>query len=104
MWLAHDVKSRRYVALKVGVADSSTLTREVRVLQKLASTSSAETNFVPTILDDFEVYGPNGRHRVIAMTPARCSLRQAKGLSIFNLQVARALVGGLTLAVVQVHS
>lgn len=104
VWLAHEIRSRRYVALKVSVADSSTQNRESRILRELASTTFHGQQAVPVILDEFEVDGPNGKHCALVTTPARCSLRQAMGMSIFNLEVARVVVGGLTLALAQVHS
>lgn len=104
VWLAHDIKLRRYVALKVGVADSSAVSHETRALQSICSASSAERASVPAVLDDFEVHGPNGSHRAFAMTPARCSLREASETDLFHLPIARALAGGVTLAMAQVHS
>jgi hypothetical protein len=104
VWLTLDVGSHRYVALKVGVADSLSQDRENRVLRELTSTTFHGQQAVPAVLDEFEFDGPNGKHRALVTTPARCSVRQAIGMSIFNLQVARALIGGLTLAVAQVHS
>lgn len=48
--------------------------------------------------------GPNGAHICYAIVPARCNLREVSFSCLFPLDVARALVGGLTMAVSLMHS
>lgn len=59
---------------------------------------------MPSVLDEFQIEGPNGRHCCYATTLARGSLRCARGYGdLFKLDVARALAGKLTLAVAYMH-
>lgn len=107
VWLAHDTIASRYVALKIGTADASAKTSlEVRIIQELSSNDgyrSAGRDSIPAIFEAFEIKSPNGTHQAYAMTPARCNLWQAIEMSLFPLNVARALCGGLILAVARVH-
>ena len=63
-------------------------------------------NPIPRVLDEFTVHGPNGVHTCYTTEPARCNLH---GVSLSRLffffftEVARALVGGLTLALAYTH-
>ncbi|KAJ5188447.1 hypothetical protein N7491_004772 [Penicillium cf. griseofulvum] len=125
VWLAQDRKFKRYVAVKVCTADSNP--RELDVLSELASpqqnqdTSPGRTvipsqqtqgvslgrAMIPSVLDTFNIRGPNGTHVCYVTTPARMSLSEAKDESynrLFQLEVARALVAQLVIAVEYVHS
>ncbi|KAF3057466.1 Serine/threonine-protein kinase spk-1 [Daldinia childiae] len=104
VWLARDALLKRYVAVKVSVADS--LPNEINILRALSSSSVVNhgCDLVPSLLDEFEVHGPNGIHRCYVMTPARCDLREISYSRLFPLEVARALCYGLTLAVAYIHS
>ena len=107
VWLARDLIANRYVALKVGIANSDAPVRETKIIEALSRPSSsfpAEQHPVPFILDKFKIDGPNGTHPCCAMTPARGDLRQAREIDIFPLDVARTLCGRLTLAVAYMHS
>jgi serine/threonine protein kinase len=62
---------------------------------------------IPSIIDRFEIQGPNGTHACYVAMPARMSLSEAKDASynrLFQLEVARALSAQLVLAVEYVHS
>ncbi|EEQ34593.1 protein kinase domain-containing protein [Microsporum canis CBS 113480] len=111
IWLARDTQIGRYVALKIGIADS--LPHETKVLRAL-SVSLPECSYIQgrsenrsliTIpLDEFEVQGPNGTHPCYTMAPAQCNLKEASFSRLFPLEVARALSAGLALSVSSVHS
>jgi hypothetical protein len=118
VWLARDTHLERFVAVKVSIAtsesdsDSNSLLREIKSLRALSAPlpSSASIqqrlghNSIPCLLDEFEVHGPNGTHVCYTTAPARCNLGEVSFSRLFNLEVARALVGGLTLALAYIHS
>ncbi|KLJ06353.1 hypothetical protein EMPG_10241 [Blastomyces silverae] len=115
VWLARDTHLEHYVAVKVGIADSEesdSLLHETKTLRALSAplpvSASAHQRLgrgsVPCLLDEFKVHGPNGVHLCYTTTPARCNLSKASFSCLFPLEVARALVGGLTLAVAYIHS
>ncbi|KAL4934187.1 kinase-like domain-containing protein [Aspergillus undulatus] len=108
VWLALDTHLKRYVAVKVNIADS--LPRETKVLKALSAPLPSRSpahpghGLVPIFLDEFEVQGPNGRHMCYTVTPAQCNLREISFSRLFPLEVARALSYGLTQAVAYTHS
>lgn len=114
VWLARDTRLERYVAVKVGIATagSDSLLRETKNLHALSASQRSSASmqhhpgrdFVPCLLDEFKVHGPNGTHICYTTTPARCNLGEACLHGMFPLEVARALLGGLTLAVSYTHS
>lgn len=101
VWLAQDKHREEYVAVKIGIVNS--LSQEIKCLRAL-SASSAQPDQIPSPLDEFEVHGPNGIHPCYTMVPARCNLREASFNYLFPLDVARALVGGLAMAIAHMHS
>ncbi|PWY88821.1 kinase-like protein [Aspergillus sclerotioniger CBS 115572] len=106
VWLARDTHLSRYVAVKVGIADS--LPHETKALRALTAPGPSSTHpgfsSIPCPLDEFEVTGPNGTHPCYTVTPARRSLREASYSRLFPLDVARALSGGLVQAIAYIHS
>ncbi|KAK2763137.1 hypothetical protein FQN54_009773 [Arachnomyces sp. PD_36] len=114
VWLARDLRLEQYVAVKVGIADSSgrdSLGRELKALQALSTPPSPPyvqhyhgRQLFPLVLDKFKIHGPNGTHPCYTTVPARCNLRDVSYSRLFHLDVARALAGGLALAVAYTHS
>lgn len=120
VWLARDTDLEHYVAVKVGIgtsesnsdSDSDSLLREIKSLRALSAplplSASIQQrlgrNSIPCLLDEFEVHGPNGAHACYTTAPARCNLSEVSFSRLFPLEVARALVGGLTLALAYTHS
>ncbi|PYH31868.1 kinase-like protein [Aspergillus neoniger CBS 115656] len=108
VWLARDTHLKRYVAVKVGIANS--LPHETKILRALSEPTSVPSSVragldsIPVPLDEFEVTGPNGTHPCYTTTPARRNLREVSFSRLFPLDVARALSGGLILAVAYMHS
>lgn len=107
VWLARDTSAKRYVAVKVGIADSPP--HETKALRALAQhhSSSCERpgrDAVPLPLDEFEISGPNGKHQCYTMPPAQCNLKEASFCHLFPLEVTRALSYHLTLAIAYTHS
>ncbi len=103
VWLVHDSQEQRYLALKVGIADS--LPREVPILRALSAQPKARGfENIPHLLDEFTVNGPNGSHPCYTTALALCNLRECSFSQLFHLDVARAMVYELVLAVAYVHS
>lgn len=103
IWLVHDSQEQRYLALKVGIADS--LPREVPILRALGARPEAPGfENIPHLLDEFTVSGPNGSHPCYTTALALCDLRKCSFGQLFHLDVARAMAYELVLAVAYVHS
>ena len=108
IWIARDKMLSKYVAVKVGTADSSET--EVETLTRLSDRNLEDENpgkeFILPIFDRFSIHGPNGTHPCFVPAPARCSVSQAKEASqswLFQLPVARSLAAQLTMAVAYIH-
>ncbi|GAT23254.1 hypothetical protein RIB2604_01703920 [Aspergillus luchuensis] len=108
IWLARDEIFNRYVALKICTADSSP--RENNVLSRLSQpqqSSRLDRDLIPTFSDIFNIQGPNGNHTCFVTRPARMSLSDAKNgswISLFQLEVSRAIVAQLIIAAQYIHS
>ncbi|PWY88291.1 protein kinase [Aspergillus heteromorphus CBS 117.55] len=109
VWLARDHKESRYVALKIIVASSSENCSEGRILRGLAAGKADHPgkSFVSSLLDEFFIDGPNGRHLCIVSEAAGCSLDRSKNGSstwLFPADVARAISAQLLLGLEFIHS
>jgi serine/threonine-protein kinase SRPK3 len=114
VWLARDERIKRHVAVKVVIANLSPFRRETEVLRALRSSrlsSHAPTSpdlnactTLPSVLDAFDVHGPNGTHACYILTPAQGSLKDASSSRLYKIQVARVLAAKLATAVAFVHS
>ena len=103
IWLAQDTRLEQCVAVKIGIA--GVFPHETRPLRALSSSSvHPGCKFIPFPVDEFELHGPNGTHPCQVTQVAEGSLHEAKSNRLFPIQVARALVGKLILAVAFVHS
>ncbi|PYH68300.1 kinase-like protein [Aspergillus vadensis CBS 113365] len=108
IWLARDEVSNRYVALKICTADSNPL--ENSVLSRLSQPQKSphiDRDLIPTISEIINIQGPNGKHTCLLTRPARTSLSDAKNgswNSLFQLEVSRAIVAQLIIAVQYIHS
>ncbi|KAF5234764.1 hypothetical protein FANTH_11953 [Fusarium anthophilum] len=78
VWLAHDLKNSRYVALKILVSDKAEESQEVQILHHLTKIAPVESaQHVTQLLDEFEHEGPNGTHKCLvfeAMGPSFCQM------------------------------
>ena len=100
---SHGTHEAECVAMKVGIADS--LSREMKCLQDLSKPSTHPgRHAIPSPLDEFKVNGPNEVHPCYTMVPARCNLKEVSFSRLFPLDVVRALVGGLVMAIAHMHS
>ncbi|KAG5963999.1 hypothetical protein E4U56_002502 [Claviceps arundinis] len=103
VWLALDEKTPKYVAMKVGTTDTSR--SEIGTISQITQNAL----LFPTVLDRFDIIGPNGTHPCLVTSPARCSLRDSQdegfffGLFGFPLDVARSFAAQLVIALSIVH-
>lgn len=117
VWLAHDDRLQRFVAIKVNISNASLPQREAGIIRALSRpisdrrkstlTSTAKLDAhdtVPSILDEFNVHGPNGTHTCHVMAPAQGNLKEASFSRLFPIHVARALAAKMAIAVDFVHS
>ncbi|KAG6126960.1 hypothetical protein E4U12_006172 [Claviceps purpurea] len=114
VWLAIDEETRKYVAIKVGIAQSDGSEGDIltEISQSLASSnvSNDKKLMIPTVLDRFEVRGPKGTHPCthpcLVTLPARCTLEDAlykERRRLLPLDLARSLAAQLAIAVSIVH-
>lgn len=118
IWLARDEVDQRYVAVKIGISTPLPSRKEVQILEALNSSRSslqdarpssstekrAGASALPTILDTFDIRGPNGTHPYYTLIPAQRDLKEASFSCLFPVQVARSLAVKLAIAVTAVHS
>ena len=109
VWLARDRIEHRYVALKVITAAASEVSLEARIMRHLRQSSPGYPghSFVLSLLDDFSIDGPNGRHQCIVSEVVGNSLVVAKESTkdeIFPLTTARVVTPQLALGLAYIHS
>lgn len=118
LWLARDSQLNQYVAVKVGTAKSTP--RETKILRDLsdsalespskpsypATRSSLEPDcrLIPSVMDEFELSGPNGIHACYITMAAQSNLWETSYSRLFSREVARAISAALVLTVAYVHS
>ncbi|KAK4152905.1 protein kinase dsk1 [Chaetomidium leptoderma] len=111
IWLARDRHLQRYVSLKILMARQATESNEAKILRLLSGCSSESTHsgqgFIPRLLDDFTIDGPNGRHLCLVQEFAACSITVAKEWSsnnMFPVETARSIAAQLILGLSYLHS
>ena len=64
IWLARDHQQHRYVSLKIKVSDALPPSGESQIMRLLGDHDAKEKGrrFVPKLLDEFSIAGPNGNH------------------------------------------
>lgn len=77
VWLAHDLKTSRLVALKILVAEISRETREVEILRQLgeAATDPQRSLYLSQLQGYFRQDGPNGSHQCLVFDVDGVSVR-----------------------------
>ena len=109
VWLARDRLETRYVALKVLVAAAFEKSSESKILRALTTGKRDHQGraYVSSLLDEFVISGPNGRHRCLVSEAAGCSVAQSKEASTtwkFPANVARAISAQVLLGLDYIHS
>ncbi|KAE8368145.1 kinase-like domain-containing protein [Aspergillus caelatus] len=106
IWLARDEIFNTNVAVKICRASPNRF--EIDILAKLSNpkqSSNIGRAIIPSILDKFNIQGPNGDHVCLVTSPARMSVSDAKEswISLFQLEVARAIAAQLGFVHGDVH-
>ncbi len=109
VWLAKDQLENKYVALKVLVAAASEKSSESKILRALSLGKRDHQGraYVSSLLDEFVIDGPNGRHRCLVSEAAGCSVAQSKEASTtwkFPANVARAISAQVLMGLDYIHS
>ncbi|KAL1858859.1 Serine/threonine-protein kinase [Diaporthe australafricana] len=106
-WVAKDVKTDKYVAVKICTAESSNTSHETEILRQLLDSKDERATLIPKLVDGFDVDGPNGRHACIVTKPTRMSISDAREASncsgLFRVPTARAIIAQLIHAVAFCH-
>ncbi len=110
VWLARDQFAEKYVAVKIAVACLKS-TQEPSILRHLGDAdhktlAGRGQNLVSSLLDEFQLDGPNGRHTCLISEPAGCTIADSKEAGrkwIFPLATARAIITNLFQAVAFMH-
>ncbi|KAJ5824074.1 hypothetical protein N7447_006414 [Penicillium robsamsonii] len=67
IWLARGIQIARYVAVKV-ITAANDYTREASVISSLGNAPSTPgKEVIPPLIDQFWIYGPNGKHRCFGL-------------------------------------
>ncbi|RAH62719.1 kinase-like protein [Aspergillus piperis CBS 112811] len=110
VWLAHDRKESRYVALKIMIADVSERSVESKILQHLqrgGDLTHPGRKYISSLHDQFSFKGPNGHHMCLVSEVAGCSVAESKENSprfMFSLDIARAIAAQVTMGPAYMHS
>ena len=96
VWLAKDLHTNRYVAIKIVVARASRNSREGQIFRHLRDTPNNHPgrSYASSISDEFYIDGPNGCHLCLVSEPTRCSIVDSKEAStnwMFPMRIARAV-------------
>lgn len=113
VWLARDKQLQRLVTVKVCTGEESRRESESKMLSLLAAIPleadgdpALGRDMMPSLLDTFQVQGPNGTHTCLVTAAASGSLSRSKRNSVsapLDLHVARAIAAQLVLAVAYLH-
>lgn len=109
-WLARDEQNMKYVAVKICTADSSS--QEFDIVSILAGSrhpfiKCQGEKMIPSVIDTFNIQGPNGNHSCYVTIPARASLADVKDgswIRLFQPNVCRILAAQLATAVEYIHT
>jgi serine/threonine-protein kinase SRPK3 len=106
-WLARDRRTKKYVAVKVAVADVDI--QESNILDSLSDGNDERhpgKALISQALDRFLLDGPNGTHTCLVTEPGMMSLAEAKDASycrLFTLPVAKAIATQVIQVVAFLH-
>ncbi|OJJ84716.1 uncharacterized protein ASPGLDRAFT_66241 [Aspergillus glaucus CBS 516.65] len=109
VWLARDRWDARYVAMKIFTADISESCSEGNILRVLNSGSPKllAHAFVPLLLNEFMITGPNGRHRCIVSDvagPSFAQWRESENIWKFPVNVARSIAAQIIWGLAYIQS
>lgn len=108
-WLARDHQQNRYVSLKIKVGETLCLSKENQIMRLLNDRDAKEEGrrFVPKLLDEFSIAGPNGNHSCLVGEPAGLNVSVSKEISAnwkFPVESARSIAAQLAMGLLYIHS
>ncbi|SMQ56275.1 unnamed protein product [Zymoseptoria tritici ST99CH_3D7] len=108
IWLARDLVHHRYVSLKILVAGESRNSNEGKILRHLSDGDSGQgKQFIPCLLDEFSIEGPNGQHSCLVQEVAGCSIPDSKENStslMFPPEAARSIAAQIMIGLAYLHA
>lgn len=109
IWLARDQLRNRSVSLKILLASGSENDSEGEILRYLSDGDSWDQGkrFIPLLLEEFSIKGPNGRHSCLVQEPAGCSIPELKENStnfMFPAETARSIAAQLIMGLSYIHA
>lgn len=109
VWLARDRMKHRYVSLKVMTAQRRELGLEAGVMNCLRCGDPHHPGrpFVLSLLDQFLIDGPNGRHQCLvseAAGPSILQVTEGAHLGYLPIETAQRITGQLALGLAYIHS
>ncbi|KAF2494665.1 kinase-like protein [Lophium mytilinum] len=116
VWLACDTVDRKNVALKILSADRPSRNRETEIMRLLTSEKTKDQGkkhpgsaYVLSILDEFFIEGPNGKHLCVVTPLAGGSVSFSKECARespgkFPLSASRSIVAQIALGLEYIHS
>ncbi|MCJ1472209.1 hypothetical protein MMC13_000856 [Lambiella insularis] len=109
VWLARDRVENRYVSLKILTALSTDNSSESTIRNHLGQGSLHHPGrgFILSLLDEFSIDGPNGKHKCIVSEIAGASVREEKECNeqdLLPVKVAREVTAQLALGLAYIHS
>lgn len=83
IWLARDHQQHRYVSLKIKVSETSSPSRETQIMCLLGNRDAQGEGrrFVPNLLDESSIAGPNGIHSCLVGEAAGLNVSASKEMS-----------------------
>ena len=112
VWLARDELRDRLVSLKILTSSASRHPKELEMLRLLENSAQGNpwhNNFI-TVLDNFSIEGPNGRHHCHVTQPGGPSIRtllespgEVEGTNRLRAPLARHLARQLASAITFMH-
>ncbi|KAI3395662.1 hypothetical protein diail_1029 [Diaporthe ilicicola] len=109
IWLARDRQQNRYVSLKIKVSEALSPSRENEVMRLLRghSPKGEGRRFIPRLLDEFSIVGPNGNHSCLVGEPAGSNFSASKEMSAdwkFLVESARSIAAQLAMGLLYIHN
>ena len=109
VWLARDHIADRYVSLKFVIAAASESSSEAKIGHHLrvCDPNHPGRQNVLSLLDDFLIDGPNGRHQCLVSEVVGSSIIQAKSIShngMLSIKSAKKITAQLILGLAYIHS
>ncbi|KAF7867350.1 hypothetical protein EAF04_005433 [Stromatinia cepivora] len=109
IWLARDHQLHRYVSLKILTSGASSYPTESKILRLLCDSDKTHEGkrFIPTLLDEFSIDGPNGHHLCLVGDPAGLNIAVSKEISSnwkFPVESARSIAAQLAMGLSYIYS